>query len=279
MWQRSGLAARWARASAAGGPSGAVADRDLDAVVALFDAAAGLRRPAPVGRRPGLRRPPLRPGAARRHRRRPRGGGGDGPAAHRARRPRAWSGTSSASPACRRACGPTSASAPRCSAPRSSSSGSPASTAPRVDRRTLALAEERRLFYVACTRARRRLLVTAVEGALDGADAGATASRFLDLVAPPPEDGRPLTELPRSLTLPALVADLRRALTDPQTPPDRRSAAASVLRRLADEGVPGAAPVELVGPGAAVGRRPAGARGRCRCGCARRRSRPSSAAR
>jgi RecB family exonuclease len=84
--------------------------------------------------------------------------------------------------------------------------------------------------------------VTAVEGALDGADAGATASRFLDLVAPPPDDGRPLTELPRSLTLPALVADLRRALTDPQTPAHRRSAAASVLSRLADDGVPGAAP-------------------------------------
>src|SRR5687767_5573526 len=33
MWQSSGLATRWARASAAGGPSGAVADRDLDAVV------------------------------------------------------------------------------------------------------------------------------------------------------------------------------------------------------------------------------------------------------
>ena len=41
MWQASGLAAKWARASAAGGPAGAVADRDLDAVVSLFDAAAG----------------------------------------------------------------------------------------------------------------------------------------------------------------------------------------------------------------------------------------------
>ena len=41
MWQSSGLAQRWAKASAAGGPSGAVADRDLDAMVALFDAAAG----------------------------------------------------------------------------------------------------------------------------------------------------------------------------------------------------------------------------------------------
>jgi RecB family exonuclease len=111
-----------------------------------------------------------------------------------------------------------------------------------TDRRTLALAEERRLFYVACTRARRRLVVTAVEGALDGADAGATASRFLDLVAPRPADGRPLTELPRSLTLSALVAELRRALTDAQTPTERRAAASSVLRRLADEGVPGARP-------------------------------------
>jgi RecB family exonuclease len=85
-------------------------------------------------------------------------------------------------------------------------------------------------------------VVSAVQGALDGPDAGAAASRFLDLVAPSPEDGRPLTELPRSLTLPALVADLRRALTDPHTPGDRRSGAAAVLRRLADEGVPGASP-------------------------------------
>jgi ATP-dependent exoDNAse (exonuclease V) beta subunit len=114
--------------------------------------------------------------------------------------------------------------------------------APRVDRRALALAEERRLFYVACTRARGRLVVSAVEGAVDGPDAGTAASRFLDLVEPPPAEGRPHTELPRSLTLAALVAALRRALTDPHTPPARRSSAASVLRRLADEGVPGAAP-------------------------------------
>jgi ATP-dependent exoDNAse (exonuclease V) beta subunit len=111
-----------------------------------------------------------------------------------------------------------------------------------VDRRTLAMAEERRLFYVACTRARRRLVVTAVHGSPEGPDADATASRFLDLVAPPPSDGRQPTPLPRSLTMPALVAELRRALTDPQTPSDRRAAAASVLRRLADEHVSGAAP-------------------------------------
>src|SRR3712207_7480308 len=83
----------------------------------------------------------------------------------------------------------------------------------------------------------RSLLVTAIQGALDGADAGATASRFLDLVVPPPSEGRPLTELPRSLTLPALVAELRRAVVDPHTPADRRAVAASVLRRLGDEHV------------------------------------------
>jgi RecB family exonuclease len=139
------------------------------------------------------------------------------------------------------------------------------------------LAEERRLFYVAVTRARRRLVVTAVEGALDGADAGVTASRFLDLVAPPPEEGRPLTELPRSLTLPALVAALRRAVVDPKTTPARRAAAASLLRRLADEQVPGAGPsawwglaplsddAPLVGPDEPVRVRPSAIEGFRRC--------------
>ncbi|MGH8920437.1 MAG: 3'-5' exonuclease, partial [Actinomycetes bacterium] len=39
-WQASGLAQRWAATAARGGPAGAQADRDLDAVVALFDSAA-----------------------------------------------------------------------------------------------------------------------------------------------------------------------------------------------------------------------------------------------
>jgi len=241
MWQRSGLAVRWARASAAGGPSGAVADRDLDAMVALFDAAAGFvdRLPSADVRafvaHLAAQELPGDTGAAR---------AVSGEAvrlltAH-ASKGLEWDLVCVAGvqegvwPDLRE---------------RTSLLGTEELVervtgvdGTSVDRRTLALAEERRLFYVACTRARRRLLVTAVEGALDGADAGATASRFLDLVVPPPEDGRPLTELPRSLTLPALVADLRRTVTDPQTPADRRSAAASVLRRLADEGVPGAAP-------------------------------------
>ena len=40
VWAASGLAVEWEQASAAGGPRGALADSDLDAVVALFDAAA-----------------------------------------------------------------------------------------------------------------------------------------------------------------------------------------------------------------------------------------------
>jgi superfamily I DNA/RNA helicase/RecB family exonuclease len=241
MWQRSGLAVRWAKASAAGGPSGAVADRDLDAVVALFDAAAGFvdRLPSADVRafvaHLSAQELPGDTGAAR-------AAAGETVrllSAH-ASKGLEWDLVCVAGvqegvwPDLRER---TTLLGTEELVERASGIDGTA-----VDRRTLALAEERRLFYVACTRARRRLVVTAVEGALDGADAGATASRFLDLIAPPPEDGRPLTELPRSLTMPALVADLRRALTDPQTPPQRRTAAASVLRRLADEGVAGAAP-------------------------------------
>ena len=40
VWSRTGLAERWERASLEGGPAGEAADRDLDAVVALFDTAA-----------------------------------------------------------------------------------------------------------------------------------------------------------------------------------------------------------------------------------------------
>ena len=46
---RVGLAAQWQAASAAGGARGAVADADLDAVVALFDAAARFTARLPHG--------------------------------------------------------------------------------------------------------------------------------------------------------------------------------------------------------------------------------------
>ena len=50
LWRATGLAERWAAESARGGPRGATADRDLDAVVALFETAARF-----VDRLPGAR--------------------------------------------------------------------------------------------------------------------------------------------------------------------------------------------------------------------------------
>jgi superfamily I DNA/RNA helicase/RecB family exonuclease len=241
MWQRSGLAGRWARASAAGGPSGAVADRDLDAVVALFDAAAGFvdRLPSADVRafvaHLSAQELPGDTGAAR-------AVAGESVRLLTAHASKGLEWELVCVAGVQEGVWPDLRERTSLLGTEELVERAAGIDATSVDRRTLALAEERRLFYVACTRARRRLVVTAVEGALDGADAGATASRFLDLVAPPPDEGRALTELPRSLTLSALVAELRRALTDPHTPPARRSAAASVLRRLADEGVPGASP-------------------------------------
>ncbi|MBY3555481.1 ATP-dependent helicase [Modestobacter lapidis] len=246
MWQASGLGPKWARASAAGGPHGAVADRDLDAVVSLFDAAAGF-----VDRLPhaevaafvdhlAAQQLPGDTGAARA----PEGETVRLLTAHAAKGLE-WDLVCVAGvqeglwPDLR-----TRASLLGAEDLVDAAAGTDPAN---LDRRTLALAEERRLFYVACTRARRRLVVTAVDGSVEGGDAGATASRFLDLVAAPPTGGdaegaRPHTALPRQLTLPSLVAELRRHLTDPHTPAARRAGAAAVLRRLADERVPGAAP-------------------------------------
>lgn len=171
------------------------------------------------------------------------------------------------------------------------------------------LDEERRLFHVAISRARHRLLVSAVaSAAVGGDDHEEQPSRFLhelvpstpprppdgagpaDPTAPPgprngpqrggaaggvpsgtPSDDRrpladggtgsgtggdvndgdaeadrpgalPVTRPPRALTLPALVAELRTAITDPAAPAGRRRAAAAELARLAAAGVPGAHP-------------------------------------
>jgi len=108
------------------------------------------------------------------------------------------------------------------------------------------LAEERRLFYVACTRARRRLVVTAVASADDDGD---QPSRFLaDLAGDSLEithrQGRP----PRSLSLSGLVADLRRTLADEAEPDSVRDAAARRLRRLAGLTLEGRALVPAADP-------------------------------
>jgi superfamily I DNA/RNA helicase/RecB family exonuclease len=92
------------------------------------------------------------------------------------------------------------------------------------------LTEERRLFYVACTRARERLVVTAVASTEDDGD---QPSRFLDELGVTVEQvvGRP----PRTLSLAGLVAELRRTLADPEAGDAMRHAAARRLARLAGE--------------------------------------------
>ncbi|MFG2223669.1 ATP-dependent helicase [Streptomyces sp. NPDC048644] len=90
------------------------------------------------------------------------------------------------------------------------------------------LAEERRLFYVAATRARDRLVVTAVKAAADDGD---QPSRFLTELGVTPQDvtGRPR----RPLAVAALVAELRATTVDPSATPALREAAAERLAKLA----------------------------------------------
>ncbi|MEW2509589.1 ATP-dependent DNA helicase [Streptomyces sp. NPDC046870] len=90
------------------------------------------------------------------------------------------------------------------------------------------LAEERRLFYVAATRARDRLVVTAVKAPADDGD---QPSRFLTELGVEPRDvtGRPR----RPLSVAALVAELRATTVDPRASAPLREAAARRLARLA----------------------------------------------
>ncbi|MEV5505954.1 ATP-dependent helicase [Streptomyces orinoci] len=90
------------------------------------------------------------------------------------------------------------------------------------------LAEERRLFYVAATRARDRLVVTAVKAAAEDGD---QPSRFLAELGVQPAD---ITQRPRRpLAVSALVAELRATTVDPTASAVLRAAAAERLARLA----------------------------------------------
>ncbi|QVT80853.1 DNA helicase II [Nocardioides aquaticus] len=114
------------------------------------------------------------------------------------------------------------------------------------------LAEERRLFYVACTRARERLVVTAV--ASDDDD-GEQPSPFLAELG---REVRRTTGRPRRpLSMTGLVGDLRRTLADPASPPALRDAAAVRLARLAGETQGSRALVPAADPGTWWGTRAA----------------------
>ncbi|MCW2538846.1 MAG: putative ATP-dependent helicase [Frankiales bacterium] len=105
------------------------------------------------------------------------------------------------------------------------------------------LAEERRLFYVAVTRAQERLHVTAVDNDDE------IPSQFLDELDPLPDqvDRRLLAPPTRPFALSGVVAELRTALIDPSSSTQEQTIAAELLAKLARDGVSGADPVQWWG--------------------------------
>jgi RecB family exonuclease len=250
IWTATGLEQRWRAGSALGGPVGVAADRDLDAVLALFDGAARHADRLPGAgvssfveyladqQLPGDTLAPFAPEP-------------DAVVlltAHAARG-REWRVV--AVPGVQEGSWPD-------LRLRGSLLGNErlvdvvagvAEPAAAVSRIAPLLAEERRLFYVACTRARQTLLVSAVQGEDE------QPSRFLDELDPLPDDARDRTERAvqrpgRALVLAELVGELRRAVCAPNGPGDdleQRRRAATQLARLAEAGVPGAAPDDWYG--------------------------------
>jgi superfamily I DNA/RNA helicase/RecB family exonuclease len=239
IWDASGLGRKWGTLSASGGGTGAAADRDLDAVVALFDAAARFTDRLPrasarefAGHLAAQQIPGDTFGAERRE--------PDAVAiltAH-ASKGLEWDLVCVAHvqegswPDLRRR-GSLLGSERLVDvvAGRDTPGGPPLSAQ---------LAEERRLFYVAVTRARQRLVVSAVSGEEE------QPSRFLDELDPV-EGERPLTAPARGVHLPGLVAELRARVCDPATDAALRSHAAAELARLAGSGVRGADPAHWWG--------------------------------
>ena len=281
VWRASGLADRWAAASARGGRRGATADRDLDAVMVLFDAAARFTDRLPGARIEAfldhlldqqLPADTLAPIADR----------GDAVrilTAHAAKGLE-WdvvvvAGVQEGVWPDLRLRGSVLGSERLVDI----AAGREGGTASQV---SALLDEERRLFYVATTRARRALLVTAVDASTSGSGGDEQPSRFLAELAGGAEDLAPtdpdavdrfgatvpdrradpgdearsgvqaISRLPRPLTLSALVAELRTVAADPARSPGLRGAAAASWpaspRRRA-----GRRPGRVVGPASDLG--------------------------
>jgi superfamily I DNA/RNA helicase/RecB family exonuclease len=245
VWHASGLAAAWQAVSAAGGSRGAAADRDLDAVCALFDAAARFIMRLPPGSAAlfldSMSGQEI-PGDTL------AGHAPDGDAvriltAHRAKglewdvvvvagvQEGIWPDLRMRSSLL--GMDELMDAAAGVLVPGTGTDAMAAALAAKL------LNEERRLFYVAVTRARRQLVVTA-SGSDDNTE---RPSRFLaELAGDDIEIEDVAGAAPRWLSLPSLTADLRRAAADPDRPPELRRAAAAQLARLAAAGVRGASP-------------------------------------
>ncbi|MBV9641237.1 MAG: ATP-dependent helicase [Mycobacteriaceae bacterium] len=246
-WSRSGLQQRWLTARARGGAAGAQADRDLDAVTALFDIAddyvsrtAGATVRGLVEHVGNLKLPPTQhepltePDAV------------SVVTAHAALG-REWDVVAIAG--LQEGLWPN-------AVPR----GGVLGTQQLVDRldgviapvsaTAPVLAEERRLLVAALGRARRRLLITAVDGDTGSDRESAIPSAFFHELADWADDTVTTPQrAPRVLSPAALVGRLRSVVcAAPGAVADsRRRGAAAQLARLAAAGVPGADPASWHG--------------------------------
>ncbi len=222
LWSGTDWAERLQRASRDGGESGRRADRDLDAVIALFAAAAATEQPAGAGGVRGF----LAEVAAQEipadttREAEVRGRGVRLLTAHRAKGLE-WAVVVVAG--VQEGLWPAPGQGGAILDPAELLSDG---LVGRPDSRE-SLADERRLFHLACSRARQRLIVTAVQGSDGEAN---QPSRFIAELGVPVTDYVPSS---RPLTLPALVAELRRRATSPDCSAALREAAAQRLARLA----------------------------------------------
>ena len=234
MWSASGLAQPWRDTALGGGPAGGRADRDLDAVLGLFDAAARF-----VDRLPGASPADFLDHVL----------GQDVAGDSLVARAPAGESVALVTPAASAGrewdlvvvAGVQEGVWPDLRL-RGSLLGSTdlvdvvagRSDDPRAARAQVRH-DETRLFHVAVTRARQRLVVTAVRGEDE------QPSAYLDVIDPLPV-ARSFTDVPRPLTLPGMVGELRREVAGDD--PRRRGAAVTALATLAAEQVPGADPAQ-----------------------------------
>jgi superfamily I DNA/RNA helicase/RecB family exonuclease len=237
VWQASGLSGRLEQRSLGGGPDGARADRDLDAVMALFAEAAKVTERSPGGGSDELYRWITQlqitdAGSSSNH---PSGETVSILTAH-ASKGREWDLVCIA--------GVQDGSWPNLRQ-RGSLLGADLLVDVYANRAPIStgllgqrLTEERRLFYVAATRARRLLYVTAL------ATEDTEPSRFIDEIDPLAAgvEHRPVHLTKRAFALGGLVAELRAALVAQHVDTTDRVAAAAELARLAAAGAPGADP-------------------------------------